>query len=270
MNTESTTGSGCQKQDWPNHKLDCQAQNYILEVKLCPEDIVDPAVTRTLSCPAPATFEELHEVLQVAFGWASTHTFDFLIKDPNAAPPREMTFEDYMAKLQASFGQGPAQDPGPRQNFLRIKQYEEEPMGSGVAVDLMHAGLRVHPETPEIVASKIKLGKVLEQYKGSPIQYQYDFGDHWDHEITVIGRAAATDVFICTSGEGHGVAEDVGGSRAWQDLKAAYRTQRPSKDQKEKMNWFENQASNSDSYGLGNGRDRIFDREGINFRLARM
>lgn len=270
MNSESITGSDCQKQDWSGHKLDCQAQNYVLEVKLCPENIVDPAVTRTLSCPAAATFEELHETLQVAFGWASTHAFDFIIKDPNAAPPREMTFEDYVAKMKGSFGQGPAQDPGPRQNFLRIKQYEGESMGCGVAVDLMYAGLRVHPETPEIVASKVKLGKVLEQYKGSPIQYQYDFGDHWDHEIAVIGRAAATYIFVCTGGEGHGVAEDVGGFQAWQDLKAAYRTQRPSKDQKEKMNWFERQASNSDSYGLGNGRDRIFDREGVNFKLARM
>jgi hypothetical protein len=135
---------------------------------------------------------------------------------------------------------------------------------------MMHNPSRVHPETPEVGASKVKLGKILEQYKGAPIEYEYDFGDCWEHEITMVGRAAATEVFVCTGGEGHGVAEDVGSDRGWQNLKKAYRAQRPTKDQKDKMRWFETQASNADRQGLGNGRDRLFDREGVNFKLARM
>ncbi len=117
---------------------------------------------------------------------------------------------------------------------------------------------------------KIKLGKTLEQYKGVPIEYEYDFGDCWEHKISVVGRAAATEVFLCTAGEGHYVAEDVGSVMGWQNLKEAYRTQRPNKEQREQMYWFERQASNADPRGLRNGRDRLFDRDGVNFQLARM
>lgn len=270
FSTNLMAGSDCQKQDWPNHKKDCRAENYVLEVKLYPEEIVDPPVTRTLSCPAAATFMELHEALQVAFGWASTHTFDFKIKDPNAEQPPELSIVDYIARMQASYGQGPEQEPGPKQNFLRIIQYAVPPAGGRGAIDMIHNGSRVHPQTPEVAASKVRLGKILEQYKGSPIEYEYDFGDCWEHQISVVGRAAATEVFVCTGGEGHYVAEDVGHLNGWKRLKEAYRTRRPNKEQRESMHWFERQASNADPRGLGNERDRLFDREGINFRLAKM
>jgi hypothetical protein len=265
------TGTDCQKQDWSAHKKDCRAENYILEVKLIPDRIVDPPVTRILSCPAAASFMDLHEALQVAFGWASTHTFDFKIKDPNAEPPPEFNIMNHIAKIAAGPGRpAPEEDQGPRQNFLRIVQWSVPPRGLNGGIDMMHNPSRVHPETPEVGASKVKLGKVLEQYKGAPIEYEYDFGDCWEHEITMVGRAAATEVFVCTGGEGHGVAEDVGSDRGWQNLKKAYRAQRPTKDQKDKMRWFETQASNADRQGLGNGRDRFFDRAGVNFKLARM
>jgi hypothetical protein len=245
------TGTDCQKQDWSAHKKDCRAENYILEVKLIPDRIVDPPVTRILSCPAAASFMDLHEALQVAFGWASTHTFDFKIKDPNAEPPPEFNIMNHIAKIAAGPGRpAPEEDQGPRQNFLRIVQWSVPPKGLNGGIDMMHNPSRVHPETPEVGASKVKLGKILEQYKEAPIEYEYDF--------------------VCTGGEGHGVAEDVGSDRGWQNLKKAYRAQRPTKDQKDKMRWFETQASNADRQGLGNGRDRLFDREGVNFKLARM
>jgi hypothetical protein len=277
---ESMTGSDCQKQDWPTHKKNCRAENYILDVKLVPDRIVDPPVTRTLSCPAGATFMDLHKALQVAFRWASTHTFDFKIKDPNARPPLEFNLMDHIAKMQAkdradlaaaSSGQAlPEEDKGPRQNSLRIVQWSVPPKGLKGGIDMMHNHSRVHPQTPEVSASKVKLGKILEQYKGAPIEYEYDFGDSWEHSITVIGRAPATEVFVCTGGEGHGVAEDVGSDKGWKSLKEAYRAQKPSKDQKDSMRWFETQASNADPHGLGNGRDRFFDRDGVNFKLARI
>jgi hypothetical protein len=251
-----------------------------LEVKLAPGCIVDPPVTRTLSCPAAASFLDLHKALQVAFGWASTHTFDFKIKDLNAKPPPKLNLMDHIAKMAAqdranfealkSGRPAPEQDKGPRQNFLRIIQWSVPPMGLQGGVDMMHNDSRVHPETPEVGAANVKLGKILEQHKGAPIQYEYDFGDSWEHEVTVVGRATATEVFLCTGGEGHGVAEDVGSYRGWQNLKKAYRTQRPTKEQKDKMRWFETQASNADPQGLANGRDRFFDRDAVNFKLARM
>ena len=40
-------------------------------------------MVRTLSCPAEVPFYALHAALQIAFGWAGTHSFDFAVKDPD-------------------------------------------------------------------------------------------------------------------------------------------------------------------------------------------
>ena len=54
--------------------------------------------------------------------------------------------------------------------------------------------------------------------------------------MTLLSRAVtASDVSQCTAGGGHGVAEDVGSSRGWENQKQVYRSQRPKKEQKEKM-----------------------------------
>jgi hypothetical protein len=236
---------------------------------------VDPEVTRSLSCPANATFAELHDVLQIAFGWAGTHAFDFKIRDPNAEPEPVQDVEYVMAKLYAANGQGAAPLEGPRQNFIRLVQDEIGGMGGafgGRGVDFMHNGLRVHSATPEMPASRMKLSKAFEnaEWRGATIQYEYDFGDMWKHKIELIGRVPATNTFECTAGEGHGVAEDAGGPTGWQELKEAYKAANPSKEEREKMRWFERQASNNDSRGLGNGRDRLWDQTGVNFNLSRM
>ena len=73
----------CQTDDWLSHKISCKRPNYILEFHLCPDHISDPPVKRTLSCPAEATFAKLHIALQSAFGWATTHLYEFAVRGPN-------------------------------------------------------------------------------------------------------------------------------------------------------------------------------------------
>lgn len=141
---------------------------------------------------------------------------------------------------------------------------------SGIGIDYMHNGYRVHSQTPEIDSKKIKLGKVLEnkKYEGAGLEYEYDFGDCWEHEIEVVGRAEATMGFEYLEGKGHGVAEDVGSVSRWLKLREAYRTARPDKEQKEKRAWFERQASNADRRGLGGGRELECDVDAINDKLT--
>jgi hypothetical protein len=100
--------------------------------------------------------------------------------------------------------------------------------------------------------------------------YTYDFADNWEHFMTVTGRADPTNTFECLSGSGHGVAEDVGGVNGWKALKEAYRVARPSKDQREKMFWFERQASNRDKGGLDGDRVNAWDQEKVNRALAKL
>ncbi len=137
---------------------------------------------------------------------------------------------------------------------------------------MMHNGMRKHAATPEVSPAKTRLGKVFEnkQYKGAPMEYEYDFGDCWVHKIKIVGRADASDRFVCLEGAGHGVAEDAGSTSGWEALKKAYRTTTPTKEQREKRAWFEKQASNRDPRGLANGRDRIWDMVGVNVALARI
>ncbi|KAF4635428.1 hypothetical protein G7Y89_g2670 [Cudoniella acicularis] len=184
--------------------------------------------------------------LQIAFGSASTHTYDFKIKDPNAEPEPEFNLMSYISRKAA---QDAARFSGGQFQMLDPVRTSFESM-----------------RTTQIDNQKIKLSKVLDnkKYEEAGIEYGYDFGDHWAHQIKVIGRSNATGRFQCLDGESHGFAEDVGGVKGWLKLREAYKTTTPNKEQKEKRKWFENVASNGDPKGLGNGRDRLWDKASIN------
>lgn len=110
----STNG---QKPDWCNgHRDQCRPKapsdnldNYVLRIHLEPENIVTPPIIRELSCPANATFHQLHRVLQVAFSWATTHTYDFIVKDPSSASSandEDMSMEELISRLTAGVDRG--------------------------------------------------------------------------------------------------------------------------------------------------------------------
>ncbi len=99
------------------------------------------------------------------------------------------------------------------------------------------------------------------------MEYMYGFGDGWQHDITIEGRAKATTTIKCLDGTGHGVAEDVK-RPSWKELKEAYRTNRPNKEQQQKREWFERQVSNCDPRGFGKGREHEWSKTDVNRRLA--
>jgi hypothetical protein len=245
----------CQRTDWPSHRRFCvsraeeeasRAENYELKVQLGPGDIDNPAIWRTLSCPAVATFEELHWALQIAFGWATTHTYDFKVKDPDYKPEEHEEDKDAMIqRLIATLHRGQQAHNAPRENLLRIIARPQVGFG---AVDDVYSGMQSHPQTPEKRSDKLKLYEILEdaRYRGSGLEYEYDFGDGWTHAITVIGRTNHSTTFFCIAGEGHPCAEDAGGFVGWKELVEAYRAARPDKEQREKKEWFETQCSNQD------------------------
>jgi Plasmid pRiA4b ORF-3-like protein/MYND finger len=273
----------CQRTDWSSHKLVClskadeeaaSAGNYVLKVQLKPEDIKNPAIWRTLSCPAVATFERLHRALQIAFGWATTHTYDFKARDPDYDPADED--EEDMAtmimRLTETYNRSQQSQSAPRQNLLRIIAKSQDQMGGFGAVDSMHSGMRSHPRTPEKVSDKLKLYEVLEHadYRGNSLEYEYDFGDCWTHAITVTGRTRRSNTFSCTDGGGHPCAEDAGGVHGWTKLVEAYKAARPTEEQREKRKWFETMCSNLDRGGLAGAKLEQWDKTLVNRLLARV
>jgi hypothetical protein len=232
------TGAKCQKEDWPTHKANCRRQNYILKVDLLPRFITNPRITRTLSCPATAKFALLHTVLQIAFGWANTHLYDFEIFDHTDTRGREHRLSG----------------PEPLFKITDLNTLDET----------FSFGVRD--------SSRVELYQILDDPKteGKTIHYSYDFGDGWEHVITSIGRADSTTNFVCLDGEGHGCAEDVGGYSGWKQLLEAYDAQNPTRDMDELISWFETRASNKDSRGLRGEERRRWDKDRINAVLREL
>ena len=158
-------------------------------------------------------------------------------------------------------------DFGPRQNFIRFTN-PVKPTANMRMIDTMHEPDRRHSQTPEKAADKVYVGEQFrkKEWQKAEWEYVYDFGDKWGHEIEVVGRGKVDDGFQCTDGNGHGIAEDSGSMPGWENVKEAYAASNPTKDQKEKMHWFEYQASNADSRGL-KGRENFWDKDAINARL---
>ncbi|KAI1325396.1 MM3350-like domain-containing protein [Xylariaceae sp. FL0255] len=259
----------CQAAQWSSHKNNCRRQNYIIRVQVAPDYIKNPAVTRVLSCPADAPFYFLHLALQTAFGWASTHSFDFAIPNPDYEEPTSIT--EVIQRRMALGSSGVNTDPSSPQGYLfRIIDPVEQTAFSGI--DRMHEGIRTHPKTLQKKASSYKLYQLFEdtKYRDKDIIYTYDFGDNWEHYITIEGRTDATEDFICLDGTGHCIAEDAGGVRGWEEVKAAYCAGNPTHEQLEKRDWFEHIASNADPQGLAGDRVNAFDRDRVNRNLTNM
>ncbi|KAI0152996.1 MM3350-like domain-containing protein [Xylariaceae sp. FL1272] len=266
---ETYCSKECQAGQWNTHKQSCRRPNYTIHFEVFPGRIKNPAVTRVLSCPADATFYQLHRAIQTAFNWASTHSFDFGVVNPDYSPPTEMA--DVIAQMRNRGPDGVTNDPSsPQEYFFRV--VDPTPYSQYYGIDRMHEGSRKHPNQPEKKANAYKLYQLFdnEKYSGNQIVYTYDFGDNWEHFLTITGRADATRNFTCLEGTGHGIAEDVGNIKGWNDLKAAYRATNPTKDQREKRKWYESMASNGDRQGLAGARVDLFEKDKLNNLLKKI
>jgi hypothetical protein len=68
---------------------------------------------------------------------------------------------------------------------------------------------------------RVRLDRVIGPGRGR-LQYRYDFGDSWDHRITVVGsEASGGPLPRCTGGAGTAPQEDSGGVWGWSDKVAA-------------------------------------------------
>ena len=168
--------------------------DYILFVQLT--GTTSPTISRVLTIPASSTFHLLHLALQLAFGWVCVHVYEFEV-----------------IKLSSSTIQDPAIARGifdPKDVKVTIQEEEPEHLDFS-----MFPGMR---QTPRVAFKQSKTTKISDIFEdtavmaGSSVEYKYDFGDHWIHTISLVGRALTTGTKpTCLSGEGHGAAEDAGG-----------------------------------------------------------
>ncbi len=197
------------------------ANNYLILATL--SGSTNPPINRLLSLPPSLTFDKLHHVLQIAFGWTNSHMHDFhvsLIEDDK--------------KEEAGF-------MAPR-SCLSIYQNE-----SDLLDDL---------EEDSKAETDVTLADVYEkpEWKDkAEIEYEYDHGDSWNHQLALLGRAtpgtnaqfgAPRDVkVLCMGGQGHPAAEDVGGTWGWEDLKDAFKHPRKAEN-RERIEWYKSMCLN--------------------------
>ncbi|KAL8792430.1 MAG: hypothetical protein Q9195_004963 [Heterodermia aff. obscurata] len=196
------------------------ASNYLIQAYISSSS--DPRVTRLLSVPPDLTFDRLHGVLQVAFGWTNSHLHRFEITDSR----------------DGSWGSA---------RLLLLS-----PNPSALIGDL----------GPDCDESKWTLADVYEkpEWKDrAQIEYEYDMGDSWHHVLALLGRAtpgthaqfgAPDDAkVVCLSGQGHPVAEDCGSSIGWEDLKIAFKN--PGRaGNRDIVKWYKDECLNGDPGGL--------------------
>lgn len=295
----SYCSTNCQSEAWHTHRPDCKRPNYLLKFQIIPEEINDPPVWRTLSVPATVSFAKLHRALQIAFDWASTHSYEFGVRDPTYDPDAQSpddggSLVDVINRLGVLDRDQSLSDEqaGQREYLVRVLDDADYSSASNSfgPVDRMHQRMWQHPRTPEKQASQVKLFELLGQakYKGlfislyQPLHlwyrlilqidhkftYTYDYGDCWVHEFSIVGSAPSTAKIRCIDGGGHYIAEDAGHVQGWKEVLEAYRATRPNKEQLEKRKWFERRASNADPAGLANGGEKRWDMDGINMKLS--
>jgi hypothetical protein len=192
---------------------------YLLLVRM--SYIEDPAVERLLSIPPHFNFLQFHRILQIAFGWASCHAHSFNVQIADDDTP----FERDLLVIQP-------------QPMLMIEGLEEKASADVTLEDIY--------EDPRFE------GK-------AKVVYNYDHGDGWEHEITLIGRPTPTShkqmylpdtiQVACLAGQGHPVAEDVGGVSGWEHLKELFAKPKK-KDEDKRKAWYKTFCANGDQKGL--------------------
>ena len=141
-------------------------------------------IWRKLVVPLNVTFEQLHKILQAAFGWKDYHLHEFYIFDEKAAKHDPV----YL------YNRG---DIKPVINLV------------GNEEDLYYPG---------DVPMKLEKGIEISEYIPALMIYNYDYGDYWQHSIVVeeIIDNYNNNFPVCLDGNGNDPPEDAGGERGFE------------------------------------------------------
>ncbi len=148
-------------------------------------------IWRRIAVPVNMTFNKLHQVLQVVFGWQECHLHEFYIYGDETSG-------------NGTFINDPAYDKKGYKPVINLVCDEE-----AFAYD-------------NDVPMKLEKGIKLSEYIPARIKYTYDFGDNWQHYIEVekVITDHAVNYPVCLEGEGNSPPEDVGGQHGYEEFLA--------------------------------------------------
>jgi len=163
-----------------------EAKAAVLKVTLRLEN---RQVVRRLVVPLNKTFNQLHQILQVAFGWQDYHLHNFYVYG------QAVNSENHITKGNIEQVQRP---------IVNLVCDQEAFSYPG-----------------EVNMKLEKDVKLLEYIPASEkLTYNYDFGDDWNHDIEVESILENYDFNypVCLEGEGNTPPEDVGGEYGYEQF----------------------------------------------------
>jgi hypothetical protein len=204
------------------------AQTYHLRITLLE---TKPPIWRTVAVPSSTTLDELHDILQIVMGWTNSHLHRFVL--------------------------------GGRRG--KLKAEEIRATADRAEIDRLLArnrGVRFSDPRFELDDTKDEHGVLLANVMpevGDELIYEYDFGDNWQHAVTVesiTDAKPATKHPVRTGGALACPPEDCGGVWGYYELLEALVD--PSHEMHEDMvEWTE-----------GEFDAEAFDPDAINTQLA--
>lgn len=189
----------------------------------------NPLIWRRVMVPAEITFERLHDVIQISMGWLNNHLYDFNIDKENIRITcDEKAIQEY--------------------EFYSKKKLNNKNDPHGFIENM----LKVIPK----LSSKVKIDKYL--IEGKNIEYIYDFGDYWKHDVIFeeIIKDYKYEYPICIDGDGGCPPEDVGGIFDYEEFLRIMKDENDEEHESLKE-WANNQNYNP-----------IFDIESTNKQMA--
>lgn len=161
-----------------------EVENYQLKIRL---DFEHFDIWRRVLIPSSCTFQRLHRVIQETFGWFDYHLHEFrLIGEPEEAD-HKLPLYAYPIKVRIVDGEDPEVE-----EYLEPDKYE-------VKFDTKTSLKDVFKDTDTCI-------------------YTYDFGDNWEHVITLEKVIEDNNRFpILLERKGERPPEDVGGEGGFEE-----------------------------------------------------
>ncbi|KAI9730504.1 MAG: hypothetical protein M1834_005745 [Cirrosporium novae-zelandiae] len=209
--------------------------NYLLRVTL--RGSRNPEIYRILSIPNGWNFHQLHQAIQLSFGWTMAYRYVIDIID-----------------------------------YFTL----EEERGVDLEISTLDQCLPTSDWPQRVLKSQkvnisVIFGSKEYAHKDIEIDYLYDLGDKWSHDVEMIGQGyESANKAFCVAGEGHGPVEDAGGIEGWEIIKKVYAVNNPSLDDAALREWVEKDAPNRDPNGLGGAGPWIWDIEKVNRQLVNL
>jgi hypothetical protein len=168
---------------------------------------IKPAIWRHLEVRADTTFERLHMYLNTTMGWLDYHLHEFMIGPRRIGMPDD----DWMAEY-------PCED----ETSVTFADVLSGGSPGASAADSTGAGAAdsTGTGTPDSTRARAA-GSSGKRAGRRELLYRYDFGDGWEHRVTIEGvHAAEAGVLYprCTAGARACPPEDCGGVHGYSEL----------------------------------------------------